>query len=199
MFVEQKIWGIDFGSKLAGTTVVAYEAGGKVCFRASVKKQDADQMIVSLAAELSPELIGIDAPLSLPGVFTGRPGFEDYFYRQCDKFTKAMSPMFLGGLTARAIKLAAGLETAGTKLIEVYPVKAGVDMELKQYGYRSKGPDVEKIIDQLIATSGLEPELTPDRLTGHHIDAWLALIITKNQAAGKARQAGDAAEGLIYF
>ena len=199
MFVEQKVWGIDFGSKLAGTTVVAYEVNGQVHFKASAKKQDADQMIRDLAAELNPVLIGIDAPLSLPGVYTSKPGFDDHFYRLCDKATKAMSPMFLGGLTARAMKLAGVLQGAGSELIEVYPVNSGVELGLKAHGYRTKSPDLDQIIRALTAHSGLTVNSDHSELTGHHIDAWLALITTRHYQAGKARQAGHAEEGLIYY
>lgn len=199
MDVEQKVWGIDFGSKLAGTTVVAYAVGGQLHFKTSAKKQDADEMIRQLAWEHRPALIGIDAPLSLPGVYTAKPGFDDHFYRLCDKETKAMSPMFLGGLTARAMKLAGILQAHGTELIEVYPVYTGTELGLKAYGYRSKTPDLGKITDALTAHSGLSLGADSYKLTGHHIDAWLALITTRNYQQGKAQQAGAAAEGLIYY
>ena len=39
--------GIDYGSKLAGTTVIAYTQENEVHFMSSVKKQDADQMIIN--------------------------------------------------------------------------------------------------------------------------------------------------------
>ena len=97
------IIGVDYGSKLAGTTVIAYNMGDGIRLERSKKNQDADQMIIDFVAEYNPQVIGIDAPLSLPGVYTGLVGFEDYHYRACDKALKAMSPMFLGGLTARAM------------------------------------------------------------------------------------------------
>lgn len=191
------ILGIDYGSKLAGTTVVAFEQDGFVRFEASDKKQDADQMILDLAEDLSPKLVAIDAPLSLPGVYQGLPGAKDYFYRKADSELKAMSPMFLGGLTARAIKLKDHLEKKGVTVIEAYPVKTGSDLGLKDHGYRSKDVDFPVIIRKL--TQATSWQIREEGLTGHHIDAVLALYTAQRFREGLAKQAGIENEGLIYY
>lgn len=95
--------GVDFGSKLAGTTAVCFLQEGFLLFDQSQKKKNADEWLENKFATLKPEKVFIDAPLSLPGALTNNG--NNYFYRECDVLTKAMSPMFLGGLTARAIKL----------------------------------------------------------------------------------------------
>lgn len=191
------ILGIDFGSKLAGTTVVAFEENGCLRFLASQKKQDADEMIHSLARELSPSLIAIDAPLSLPGVYTGLSGCDNHFYRHCDMQTKAMSPMFLGGLTARAMKLSQQVGELGTTVIEVYPVNTGRDLRLDEYGYRTKKADLTGMLERLLAQMELTC-LDPAPITAHHIDALLAYHTGRKYQRGDATATGLAAEGLIY-
>lgn len=110
-------WGIDYGSKLAGTTVICFQENEKICFEQSAKKQDADAFISAFIELKKPRQIFIDAPLSLPAAYFGKG--EDYFYRVCDKETRAMSPMFLGGLTARAMKLRA--KNGQVEFVETYP------------------------------------------------------------------------------
>lgn len=198
MGIEKRILGIDYGSKMAGTTVVAYMAEGRVNFDASLKGKDADAMIIRIAETLKPDLIAIDAPLSLPGVYTGLSGCDDYFYRECDKLTKAMSPMFLGGLTARAMKLAAVLRSWNIEVIEAYPVKAGKGLELKTFGYRDKQPDLPGLLQQLYPATGIDLR-QHTQLSGHHIDAVLALHIARQYMAGTASRLGNTDEGFIYY
>lgn len=192
-----KVIGIDYGSKMAGTTVIAFEEGGRIKTLQSSKKQDADRMILDVMGERAAAKIGIDAPLSLPGVYTGLAGFEDYFYRLCDRQLNAMSPMFLGGLTARAMKLKSELVSIGVELFEVYPVGRGKTLGLEAYGYRKSDCDyvgIRKILedqyDWLILSD------TP--ANSHELDAILAFIITKALDEESTR-AGDSKEGVIYY
>ena len=190
--------GIDYGSKMAGTTAVAHLSGGQVVFNASEKGRDADAMILALAEELKPTLIAIDAPLSLPGVYTSQAGCTDYFYRDCDRLTKAMSPMFLGGLTARAMKLAAQLRVSGVEVIEAYPVKSGKELGLKAFGYREKQPDLKGLFDKFYSETGIDLR-EQTRLSGHHIDAAIALFIARQYDLDRANQLGNSSEGIIYY
>lgn len=192
---RQKVFGIDYGSKMAGTTVVAYLEDNAVKWLTSEKKKDADQMILKAIESHKPDLVAIDAPLSLPGVYTGMAGCEDYFYRQADKATKAMSPMFLGGLTARAMKLSAQVSTP---FIEVYPVKTGKVLGLETHGFRTKEADVSAILQALSVLTGWAID-GEDAVSGHHVDALLALYVGKLFAEGKANQLGKPEEGLIYY
>lgn len=116
------IAGIDFGAQSAGTTAICYgNIGDELIIVRSVKKQSADEMIVDFYSSCpSVSLIGIDAPLSVP---TGVRGTGDQFlFRPCDRQLSAMSPMFLGGLTARALKLQHDLnKIRKSEIIEVYP------------------------------------------------------------------------------
>ena len=190
------IAGIDYGSKLAGTTVIAFEKEGTLELICSDKKQDADQMILDFVEAYKPSLIGIDAPLSLPGVYTRKEPFDDYFYRSCDKELNAMSPMFLGGLTARAIKLKA---TIGDRpeLIEVYPTMAAKSLNLKRFNYKKKDVEYDKLLNELALylPNSTDIEIT----TSHQMDALLALYIVKKHMQGNASTAGLKEEGLIYY
>ena len=110
-------FGIDYGSKMAGTTVVAYvNESVQLVVLQSAKNSDADQYISEVISQLGPKQIFIDAPLSLPGSYYGKS--SDFFYRASDSLLEAMSPMFLGGLTARAIKLKSQFDL---EWYEVYP------------------------------------------------------------------------------
>jgi len=117
MNVKNNWVGIDYGSKLAGTTVICFLKNNKIHFLQSEKKKDADAFIKQFLSDNDYTQVFLDAPLSLPGAYFGKG--EDYFYRQCDKETNAMSPMFLGGLTARAMRLEA--EVPQCNFHESYP------------------------------------------------------------------------------
>lgn len=67
-------------------------------------------LILNTIEKYSINLVCIDAPLSLPGVYFDKNKFHDYLYRKCDNACKAMSPMFVGAFTARAIQLQKLLE-----------------------------------------------------------------------------------------
>ena len=191
-------FGIDYGSKMAGTTVIAYqESAGDIRLVQSAKNQDADQMILNQVELLKPDLVGIDAPLSLPGVYTGLEGCEDYFYRQSDKQAGAMSPMFLGGLTARAMRLKKQLNERGVEVIEVYPVKSATQLDLQRFGYRKKEVKTEELLNSL-KTVGLQVDLSQS-YRSHDIDALLAYRTTVQFTQGEALQFGAEREGIIYY
>ena len=124
--------GIDYGSKMAGTTVIAYLKSGKLHFAQSQKKKDADLFVENWVAQHQPRAIFLDAPLSLPGVYTEPEAYDDYFYRAGDRLLRAMSPMFLGGLTARAMRLSRRLKATGNQRDRNLPFPPG--------GYPSPGP-----------------------------------------------------------
>ena len=97
------VFGIDFGSKLSGNTAIALFERGKIYFMSVDQDVDADDFILKAAEHFKPEIIFLDAPLSLPGKYMGLDGFDNYHFRKADLELRAMSPMFLGGLTKRDI------------------------------------------------------------------------------------------------
>lgn len=184
------ICGIDYGSKMAGTTSICFREGDEIKFKRSVKKEDADRMILDFCKAYKPELIAIDAPLSLPGVYRGLDGFDNYFYRKCDIELKAMSPMFLGGLTARAMKLKSQLPRV--RFIEAYPVAYARRLGLERWNYRKESPDYSQMI------TSLGVQLTDAIETTHDFDALLCHQIAISFLNQTVEVAGDQSEGLIY-
>ena len=110
--------GIDYGSKLAGTTSICWLEQDKLSIKQSSKKENADEMIEDILNHLKPEFVFIDCPLTLPSAYHGEG--DDFFYRHCDKELRAMSPMFLGGLTARGMRLKHNSKSSHWH--EVYPL-----------------------------------------------------------------------------
>lgn len=191
--------GIDYGSKLAGTTVLAYSHDRQeVRFLASQKGEDADAFLLKMLRSLGPEQIYIDAPLSLPGVYKGLPGFNDFFYRQADRSLKAMSPMFLGGLTARAMQLTSQLAKENIRSFEAYPAALA-----RHHGFHSKGYKKEKeaffsLKEQLIEIYHLKlPSGLP--YSWHYFDALLALVTALRTEQQVVMCEGAEEEGFIFI
>ena len=187
-------FGIDYGSKLAGTTAICFCENACLYVNQSMKDEDADKFVKYWTKLKKPELIFIDAPLSLPGVYSGEG--TDYFYRQCDLEVKGMSPMFIGGLTARAMKLRNDLKHNDCKLIECYPRQlVNVLFKKNSLIYKKKGRinDFFKILDKKL------PFPVKDKIISWHmIDAALAWLIGHRYINNQALKYGDEKEGLIY-
>ncbi|MDC1069063.1 hypothetical protein OAQ99_07880 [Candidatus Kapabacteria bacterium] len=181
--------GIDFGSKLAGTTAVSFLLDGKINIRQSQKKKDADLFLKNIIEELKPTKVFIDAPLSLPGVYFDNSKFSNYFYRKCDIEAKAMSPMFFGGLTARAIKIKD--KYPNIEFYETYPKKASTNILGNEYK-KMKVDEIKTIFSnqKLVFSNQL--------LNFHQIDSVLCWIVGNNFINGIKNTIGDE-EGEIYF
>ena len=188
------IAGVDYGSKLSGNTALAFFDASNAKVLTCPAKKDADQWLMDQFHQLQIKKVFIDAPLSLPGVYTGNG--ENYHYRKADIELKAMSPMFLGGLTARAMQLKSYAEKSKILLIETYP--AATLQRLKNvHLYQKKGvPDVLlwEEISQL-----LEASIHAEQKRGHEFDACLALYAGHLYENGKANVAGDEVEGMIVY
>lgn len=138
--------GIDYGSKVAGTTAIAYLDKGRISFAQSRKKEDADIFIYQHLSEMNPKYVFLDAPLSLPGVFNHPESYNDYFFRQADRAAGGMSPMFLGGLTARAMQLKGKLSRLGIQTFEVYPGALAKVFKLSALGYKKKSDQINNCL-----------------------------------------------------
>ncbi|MFK7949354.1 MAG: hypothetical protein AB8G11_17310 [Saprospiraceae bacterium] len=203
--IKHSFVGIDYGSKLAGTTVVAFAClDGSVTnnkqiiqFKTSEKKKDADKFLIKIVEELEPEFIFLDAPLSLPGVYTNPEKFDDYFYRKSDKILKGMSPMFLGGLTARAMRLKRQFENKGIKVIEIYPAIHAQRMKLKTYNYKKQLQYIPDVLAVLQHNLPLKFEIETIK-SWHQVDALLAYYAGFRYMNGDAEAFGDEAEGQIW-
>ncbi len=188
---------IDYGSKLAGTTVVVQgdpTAAGPLALTASAKKQDADAMIGDLLAGHDAARVFLDAPLSLPGVYRQLSGFDDYHLRHGDRELAAMSPMFLGGLTARAMRLAAA--NPHCTWHETYPAAQAKRLGLPKDQYK-KNADALPTLTALLAKFIASPFDPAAVTTWHHFDALLAWLAAERHARREAVHYGDADEGFI--
>lgn len=183
--------GIDYGSKLAGTTSICFLQDGKLHFKQSSLKEDADQMITTFMQSHSASNVFIDAPLSLPPAYFGNG--DDFFYRACDRELSAMSPMFLGGLTARAMKLKSELESPSCSFIEIYPTIRGKALSET---YKKDKLNIENYLSILLEQVEVPFEEAPKNW--HQIDSVLAWLIGKDFLAGKAVAHGIKKEGLIW-
>lgn len=192
------IVGIDYGAKMAGTTVIArmYDHN-KVDFFASAKNQDADQFIIDFIKENEDVWLAyLDAPLSLPSVYCNNTKQGNYFYREADQETGAMSPMFLGGLTARAMKLSAGLTSTGVKVVETYPSKLADVLKLKEKEYKKDKREIPALCEALKEVSGFM--FDNDQVeTWHHFDSLLCLYSAKRHEMQAAMIFGNPNEGTI--
>ncbi|MEO1655055.1 MAG: hypothetical protein AAFU64_16025 [Bacteroidota bacterium] len=197
------ICGIDYGSKLSGTTVICLGDNKvrKLEYQSSRKKQDADAFLRQVIQERQPKAVFIDAPLSLPKVYLRLPeeqkGEEgDYFFRQGDRELKAMSPMFLGGLTARAMKLARDLTPL--PLFETYPAEQARRLHLGAIGYKK---EKEKILPVLDIIQRQYPELSLELppQNWHEVDAILAWLAAYRWSQGDEIRFGDKKEGQIFI
>ena len=191
-------FGIDYGSKLAGTTVVTYNLNGNLKQRSSEKRKDADMLILEAVKELGPTSIFIDAPLSLPLAYSNKG--NDFFYREADRMLKAMSPMFLGGLTARAMKLKNQIEAEfGIAAYETYPAALIQTFSDLSELYNKK--DVKSIPPFIEIFSQKIPDFSIEELpkSYHSVDSLLAWFSGYRHLEGKASCVGNKKEGIIIF
>ncbi|MDZ7775058.1 MAG: hypothetical protein U5L09_05310 [Bacteroidales bacterium] len=198
MVFHEKVIGVDYGSKYAGTTVVAMFDDNKVVFKQSKVKANADNFLSKLIKNQLPEHVFIDAPLSLPGVYCKPDNYSDYFYRQSDREAGAMSPMFLGGLTARAIQLKNQFSETKIFFKETYPGGLANELYLKEMGYKKQISHCDDLMRFLEDFSGFNVEKNIV-LTWHHVDALLTLVSAKRYFSGEHNVLGDPEEGQIIF
>ena len=189
-----KIVGIDYGNKYAGTTVICYNSRQKIRFVQSSKNADADVFLMNELGYLHPDLVMIDAPLSLPGVYWLGGDYKDHFFRDCDRDVKAMSPMFLGGLTARAMSLSKRMN--GTGLIETYPRKLVDILNLPAHEYKQGNEYLESFTLELKRKSDLGIN-TAQITSWHHVDALLAFLSGVRYLEKNDRRFGNPEEGII--
>ena len=189
------IWGIDFGARLSGNTVIAAFQSDCVQLMQCPMSVDANAWISEKYREQQPELIAIDAPLSLPfGYFRDK---GDLHFREADRALAAMSPMFIGGLTARAIEWTRELSC---EVIEAYP-SALADLWTFQ-GRKKRKEDVTGFFNRCVKPRFREQtgirKSYDEPVNIHQLDAWLALMTAMRYQNGEARSYGNKEEGLIW-
>ena len=155
-----------------------------------------DKQIIQKIDEVKPEVIAIDAPLSLP---KGRKSIEertDIHLRESDKellrrrikfFPITLGPM--RKLTERGIKLKKILENRGFKVIEVYPGGAQDILEIprKQQGLEKLRRGLEKL-----KINGLSKNMSD-----HELDAVTCAFVGRLFLEKKSETLGDPEEGIV--
>ena len=194
----ETLWGIDYGKKLSGNTVICERDNRKIHFYQAENNRDADQFILDHIQKHPPRLIFIDAPLTLPGAYHHPERYDNYFFRRCDLELGAMSPMFLGGLTARAIRLKSLAEKEGIGMKETYPKALARKMGLQEHGYRRGKENMEACIALIEESAALKVNKADIR-SWHHFDALLALVSGIRYEQRLGYSFGDTKEGLIYI
>jgi len=186
--------GIDYGSKMAGTTAIVYEENQQLCVLQSAKKKSADEFILETINRVCPglEAVYLDAPLSLPNAYYGKG--DDFMYRSVDRQLGAMSPMFLGGLTARAMRLKSDLNAKDISVFETYPAK----VESAELGFTTpkKAQWDDGKIHSLLENEGLSCFNISNRHQYDAFWAWWSGFRHRNQ---KAETIGDPKEGIIVI
>lgn len=188
--------GIDYGSKTAGTTVIAWPAASSIRFLQSTRKKDADQFLESWVQEHKPRLLFLDAPLSLPGTYTQPEQYSNFFYRIADQEVQAMSPMFLGGLTARAMQLKRALESRECSVKEVYPGRLARQLSLDPKRYKKDNNYLDTAARVALAQMP-DYQLAQPPANWHQLDALLALCSGYRYQQQTADIYGHPAEGQI--
>jgi hypothetical protein len=162
----------------------------------SIATLHTDQEILAFIELIRPELIAIDAPLSLP---PGRKSLEERnaeHFRPSDRelmkrgirfFPITLGPMRL--LTARGIRLKKILTRRGYPVIEIYP---GAAQDI--FGIPRKQHGLVKLLRGLerLGLRGLNKEMIGDEL-----DAVTGALVGRMYLKGKAEVLGDFKTGAI--
>ncbi|MFT4761231.1 MAG: putative nuclease with RNAse H fold [Paraglaciecola sp.] len=190
-------FGIDYGSKIAGTTVICYKKNGKLHLLQSEKKKDADAFLKQQIDSLKPSQIFIDAPLSLPAAYFQKETIAEpnFFFRKCDKELRAMSPMFLGGLTARAMKLKHNYLNSSTLFFETYPSFLVKTLFPDILVYKKKQAEIGDFLKLLQPILPLKLAKMPTNW--HQVDGILAWLSGHRYLSGWALEIGEIEEGII--
>ncbi|HYK93272.1 MAG TPA: DUF429 domain-containing protein [Thermoplasmata archaeon] len=189
--------GIDLAGSPHRATGACLLARGKFT-RCWVLGDDAE--ILDLVDHLSPALIVVDAPLSLP---RGRESLERAgppHLRACDKelqrlgirfFPVTLGPMRL--LTARGLRLKAVLDARGIPAFEGYP---GGTQDL--LGWPRKTTGVVHL-ERALRRAGFTGAVVDRHLTHDELDAVTIAWTGRLFLRGRARLIGDPSEGVMLL
>ena len=156
--------------------------------------------IVSETVSATPDIVSIDAPLSLP---RGRQSLSRRgppHFRACDIELRRMKikffPVTLGPmrkLTARGMRMKKVLESKGLKVIESYPgsIQDLLGMPRKQAG-------VEKLRSALVEY-GIRGDVHKPGITHDELDAITSALVGKMFLDGNYLAIGDPQEGLMIL
>lgn len=189
--------GIDLaGSPKRDTGVCVLEGPRRL--RAFILHSDGE--IRELVRSARPDLVVVDAPLSLP---RGRRTIEDRsgpHLRECDRellrlklpfFPLTLGPMRM--LTVRGMRLARSIARDGTSVVEGYP---GGAQDLWKIPRKKAG---ELRLQRSLRTLGLAGDLVRRRLTHDELDAVTIAWVGWGYLKGQGVLIGDPDEGLMLL
>jgi len=169
-----------------------------MCVKTYILKSDEE--ILRSVLNANPDIVSVDAPLSLP---RGRPNLERKgppHLRACDKELIRLGirflPLTLGPmrmLTARGMRLKDSLEAKQFKVIECYP---GAAQDV--LGIPRKTQDVNLLQDMLIDI-GIRGDIEKRTLTHDELDAVTAALVGMMYLRGEYTALGDVNEGQIII
>ncbi len=155
-----------------------------------------DKEIINEIKKVNPDVITIDAPLSLP---PGRKSIEernDVHFRECDRellkrrikfFPVTLGPM--RKLTERGINLKKFLKNKGFKVIEVYP---GGSQDVLKIPRKQQGLDELRKGLENLKIKGLT-----SKMNDHELDAVTCAYIGKLFLEGKSETLGILEDGIV--
>ncbi|MGD0159884.1 MAG: DUF429 domain-containing protein [Candidatus Bathyarchaeia archaeon] len=164
--------------------------------RAETSLVYSDYEVLKKIEESEPEIVAIDAPLSLPA---GRESIEqrtNVHLRECDKellrrgikfFPVTLGPM--RKLTIRGIDLRRTLENKRFRVIEVYP---GGAQDILGIPRKQKGLDKLMSGLKMAGVRGLN-----DRMSDHELDAATCALVGKLYLEGKSVTYGTSDQAII--
>lgn len=188
-----------------------------------VERMADDEAIIAEVARVAPTVVGIDAPLSLPMAVASAlrgsaPPHESSPYTRAAERDPLWSQLgvrpfpvsFLGGLTFRAIPLAARLRARhpASRVIEVFPSATLAALGLaspaprNQPHLRKTAPARRRATQRTLAQfiAGLNPATADEQpLDADHLDAVLAALTCAAATLGATHALGDPAEGCIIL
>lgn len=157
-----------------------------------------DKEILEIVEKFKPDLVAIDAPLSLPKGRRSLRKKEKIHFRECDRkllelgikfFPITLGPMRM--LTRRGIKLRKALERKGYKVIEVYP---GATQDILKIARKSVS--LKKLREGL---EKLGIKIEKRKLTHDELDAITAAYTAFLHLRGKTLTLGNEEEGTIVI
>jgi predicted nuclease with RNAse H fold len=166
---------------------------------ATTKTLRTDEELFQETLAVTPDLVSIDSPLSLPeGWKNADQPCASPIYRKCELALKRMGiSVFwcllptMKGLTTRGMRLAQRLRAAGINVIESYP---GAAQDL--LGIPRKGSSLEELKWGL-ARAGIEGAYLQTKVTHDEVDAITSALVGLFYMADEYIGLGNAAENYL--
>lgn len=148
-----------------------------------------DEKVLDLTVRCKPDIIAIDAPLTMPKTGITRQGDREMLNQGFPVFPPLMRSM--KRLTERAASLTRRLRKRGFTTIEVHPASTRKALGMPTKEWRK----IQAFMKQL----GLKGDVETRTLTPHEIDAITASLTAYLHLERKTREIGDRKEGYIVI